>query len=90
MNKISYNKGSNMLPFIAGAALGALAVVAYNKKDKLIDLSKEFAKDGLEKSKKLAKDSIAKGKKVASKISKTNEKPKTTRKTRAKKPAVSE
>lgn len=55
------NKGFKMaLPFIAGVALGALAVVAYNKKDKLIDI----AKDSLEKGKELAKDGVNEGKKL--------------------------
>ncbi|MDL0088187.1 hypothetical protein [Campylobacter gastrosuis] len=48
-------KGANMLPFIAGIAAGALAVVAWSKKDELKDLAtnslnrgKELALSGLD------------------------------------------
>ena len=52
-----------MLPFIAGAVVGAAAVIAYNKSDKLkegIDTGakkvKTLAEEGFEKTKELAKD----------------------------------
>ena len=55
-------KGFKMaLPFLAGLAVGGLAVVAWNKRDKI----KECAKDGLDKGKKAAKDLYKKGKSVA-------------------------
>ncbi|CAD7286747.1 hypothetical protein [Campylobacter suis] len=58
------NKGSNMaLPFIAGAALGVLAVVAFNKREKIFDIAKE----GLDKGKDLAEDGLEKGKEVLQK-----------------------
>lgn len=55
-----------MLPFIAGAVVGAAAVITYNKSDKIknsIDNSakkvKEIAECGLEKTKEFAKDTKA-------------------------------
>ncbi|MGG7047908.1 MULTISPECIES: hypothetical protein [unclassified Campylobacter] len=72
------NKGSNMaLPFITGAALGALAVVAFNKREKIFDIAKE----GLDKGKDLAEDGLEKGKEVLQKGKKfANEIVKTTKK----------
>lgn len=68
-------------PFIAGLALGAVAVAAFNNKDEL----KEAANKGFEKTKEVADDI----KKTASstvdcvkeKMAKDEPKPKTTRKT---------
>ena len=97
-------KGFKMaLPFLAGLAVGGLAVVAWSKRDKI----KECAKDGLDKSKEAAKDLYKKGKNVAKdakdfmvkeekkakrgvkKVEKEAEKVvKKTRKPRAKKPAT--
>jgi len=55
-------KGFKMaLPFLAGLAVGGLAVVAWSKRDKI----KECAKDGLDKGKEAAKDLYKKGKNVA-------------------------
>ena len=55
-------KGFKMaLPFLAGLAVGGLAVVAWSKRDKI----KECAKDGLDKGKEAAKDLYKKGKSVA-------------------------
>lgn len=55
-----------MLPFIAGAVIGAAAVVVYNKNDKIkntIDNSakkvKKVAGEGFEKTKEFAKDAKA-------------------------------
>lgn len=52
-----------MLPFIAGVAAGAIAVVAYNNNDKIkksvnegAKKAKTLAESGFEKSKELAKD----------------------------------
>lgn len=52
-----------MLPFIAGAVVGAAAVIVYNKNETVkntIDSSakkvKTLAEDGLEKSKEMVKD----------------------------------
>ena len=91
------------LPFLAGLAVGGLAVVAWSKRDKI----KECAKDGLDKGKEAAKDLYKKGKNVAKdakdfmvkeekkakrgvkKVEKEAEKVvKKTRKPRAKKPAA--
>ena len=97
-------KGFKMaLPFLAGLAVGSLAVVAWSKRDKI----KECAKDGLDKGKEAAKDLYKKGKNVAKdakdfmvkeekkakrgvkKVEKEAEKVvKKTRKPRAKKPAA--
>lgn len=97
-------KGFKMaLPFLAGLAVGGLAVVAWSKRDKI----KECAKDGLDKGKEAAKDLYKKGKNVAKdakdfmvkeekkakrgvkKVEKEAEKVvKKTRKPRAKKPVV--
>ena len=97
-------KGFKMaLPFLAGLAVGGLAVVAWSKRDKI----KECAKDGLDKGKEAAKDLYKKGKNVAKdakdfmvkeekkakrgvkKVEKEAEKVvKKTRKPRAKKPAA--
>jgi len=97
-------KGFKMaLPFLAGLAVGGLAVVAWSKRDKI----KECAKDGLDKGKEAAKDLYKKGKNVAKdakdfmvkeekkakrgakKVEKEVEKVvKKTRKPRAKKPAA--
>ena len=50
-------KGFKMaLPFLAGLAVGGLAVVAWSKRDKI----KECAKDGLDKGKRLQKIFIKK------------------------------
>lgn len=69
-NKIS-KKGANMaLPFIAGAALGALAVVAFNKREKIFDI----AKDGFEKGKEAAEEGLEKGKKFADELIQTTKK----------------
>ena len=55
-------KGFKMaLPFLAGLAVGGLAIVAWSKRDKI----KECAKDGLDKGKEAAKDLYKKGKNVA-------------------------
>ena len=55
-------KGFKMaLPFLAGLAVGGLAVVAWSKREKI----KECAKDGLDKGKEAAKDLYKKGKNVA-------------------------
>ena len=55
-------KGFRMaLPFLAGLAVGGLAVVAWNKRDKI----KDIAQEGLDKGKEAAKDLYKKGKSVA-------------------------
>ncbi|MBE9829720.1 hypothetical protein G6W45_08200 [Campylobacter concisus] len=94
-------KGFKMaLPFLAGLAVGGLAIAAWNKRDKI----KEYAQDGFDKGKEAAKDLYKKGKSVAKdfivkeekkakrgakKIEKEAEKVvKKTRKPRAKKPAA--
>lgn len=61
-------KGLKMaLPFLAGIAAGALAVVAWNKKDELF----KEAKKGLKKGKSVAVSAYEKGKdEVASLVSK--------------------
>lgn len=52
MNR-SRNKGVNMaFPFVAGLAVGAVAIIAYNNRDKI----KSSAKKGLESSKELLVD----------------------------------
>ncbi|XOB63016.1 hypothetical protein ACMC56_04225 [Campylobacterota bacterium DY0563] len=52
-----------MLPFIAGVAAGAVAVVAYNNNKEIRDgvktgakKAKQFAEEGFEKTKELTKD----------------------------------
>jgi hypothetical protein len=97
-------KGFKMaLPFLAGLAVGGLAIAAWNKRDKI----KEYAQEGLDKGKEAAKDLYKKGKSVAKdakdfivkeekkakrgakKVEKEAEKVvKKTRKPRAKKPAA--
>ena len=55
-------KGFKMaLPFLAGLAVGGLAIAAWNKRDKI----KEYAQDGFDKGKEAAKDLYKKGKSVA-------------------------
>ncbi|WP_228026854.1 hypothetical protein [Campylobacter californiensis] len=80
------NKGAKMaLPFIAGVALGALAVVAYNKRDKV----KECAADGFEKGKETAKDLFKKSKDIAGDVKEfTQEKILKTQTKSEKKPAA--
>lgn len=50
-----------MLPFIAGIAVGAVAVVAYNKNDKI----KSAVGQGLEKAKDMATEASEKTKEIA-------------------------
>lgn len=58
-------KGFTMaLPFLAGIALGSLAVVAWNKRDKI----KECASEGLAKGKEAADKIYAKGVSLASEV----------------------
>lgn len=70
-------KGNKMLPFVAGVALGIVAVSAFNNKDKL----KNIAKKGFDKSKDLANDVSACAKnnisEVKEKITKKTKQPKT-------------
>lgn len=66
--KNNNNKGAFMsLPFLAGIAAGALGVLAWNKKDKLLKLAsdeiqkgKEFVGNAYEKSKNETKNIIQK------------------------------
>ncbi|RXK11706.1 hypothetical protein CP965_13135 [Halarcobacter mediterraneus] len=55
------------LPFVLGLAVGAGAVVAYNKSDKL----KEKANKFFNKSKDVANDSLEKGKEAVSEVKQT-------------------
>lgn len=63
--KTNQMKGFKMaLPFLAGVAAGALAMIAWNKRDKV----KECAFSGLKKGKETADKIYAKGKKEVSEL----------------------
>lgn len=83
MNNTNF-KGASMLPFIAGVAAGALAVVAWNKKDELKDL----AEQGLNRGKELALSGFDEIKGIAKKDSKKTKPKETAVKKPAKKRAV--
>lgn len=70
------------LPFVAGIAAGALAVVAWNKRDEL----KTKACESFEKGKELVNDSFKKGKAKVQKL--TNKAAKNSTKKPTKKPST--
>lgn len=65
MNNSQTKKGFKMaLPFLAGIAAGALAVVAWNRRDKI----KDYASCGLEKGKETAEKIYKKGKEATKEV----------------------